>query len=115
STGLATAWNPNANSTVWSLALDGNTLYVGGDFTNIGGAARNRIAALDVSTGTATSWNPSSDGSVKTVLVPHYDDDFYFIFAGGDFTNIGGSNRNRLAVLNKSGVAESWDPNANGT
>ena len=42
-------WNPDADSTVYALALshDGQTLYVGGDFTSIGGQTRNRIAALD--------------------------------------------------------------------
>jgi hypothetical protein len=45
--GLATAWNPAPNSSVFALVVSGGTVYAGGDFTSIGGQARNRIAALD--------------------------------------------------------------------
>ena len=53
---LDTAFDPNANGSVWSIATqaDGKIL-VGGDFTNIGGQPRNGIARL----------NP--DGSVDPV------------------------------------------------
>ncbi len=57
-TGRATAWNPNANGIIYSLAISGNTVYVGGTFTSIGGQTRNSIAALDATTGAATAWNP---------------------------------------------------------
>jgi len=33
------------------MVLYGNTLYVGGDFTTIGGKVRNKIAAIDVTNG----------------------------------------------------------------
>ena len=46
-TGAATAWDPNANNTVYALAVNGVTVYAGGYFTSIGGQARNSIAALD--------------------------------------------------------------------
>ena len=44
---LDTAFNPNANASIYSIALqtDGKIL-VGGIFTNIGGQARNGIARL---------------------------------------------------------------------
>ena len=32
-----------------------------GDISQIGGQARNRIAALDAATGAATAWNPNSN------------------------------------------------------
>src|SRR2546427_12849804 len=44
--GAATAWNPNANNVVYTLAVSGSTVYAGGGFTGIGGPARNRIAAI---------------------------------------------------------------------
>ncbi|MNT74182.1 hypothetical protein D3C72_2129790 [compost metagenome] len=43
-TGLATSWDPDANSAVNSIATVGSTVYVGGAFTTISGQARNRIA-----------------------------------------------------------------------
>ena len=47
-TGLATAWDPNASNTVTTIAINGSTVYAGGSFGSIGGQTRNRIAALDV-------------------------------------------------------------------
>ncbi|MCU1375007.1 MAG: hypothetical protein JWO68_2293, partial [Actinomycetia bacterium] len=53
---LDTAWNPNpfGGVLVNALAVDGTTLYAGGNFTTantIGGQARNRLAAIDITPG----------------------------------------------------------------
>ena len=45
--GLATPWNPDANSSVNSLAITDSIVYVGGFFTNIGGTVRNRIGSIE--------------------------------------------------------------------
>jgi hypothetical protein len=50
-TGLATAFNPNADSFVCLLAVAGGTVYAGGYFTTIGGQTRNNLVALDAATG----------------------------------------------------------------
>ena len=70
-TGNATSWDPNANERVFALAVQGSTVYAGGEFTIIGGATRNRLAALN-DTGNATSWDPGNldtDGPVKALAV----------------------------------------------
>lgn len=56
-TGSATPWNPDANSTVNALAIAGNTVYAGGSFTTIGGTLRSGVAALtaDISTAVLVS------------------------------------------------------------
>ena len=41
-----------------AVSSDGKTVYVGGYFENIGGQARDGIAAIDAETGIATNWNP---------------------------------------------------------
>ena len=69
STGNATSWNPNDNTGFFGsglsvLAVSGNTVYAGGNFTTMGGQSRNNIAALDASTGIPTVWNPNANGSV---------------------------------------------------
>src|SRR5437667_5149455 len=55
---LDTAFNPNSNDTVYSMALqaDGKIL-VGGNFTSIGGQPRNRIARLDPPAALADSFD----------------------------------------------------------
>ena len=115
---VITSWAPdaNVNGFVRTMVMsgDGLTLYVGGDFTSIGGKTRNRIAALDVGTDTnnATVWNPNADGSVRTLIRSSNT-----LYAGGDFVSIGGKNRNRIAALNTLidiSNATEWDPDSNG-
>lgn len=111
-TGLATGWNPTSDQFVHSLAIRGSTIYAGGEFTVIGGQTRSRIAALDVATGAATAWNPNAGGGpfpfVRTIAMSGGG-----IYAGGQFTTIGGFTRNCIAALDAgSGVATGWNPNA---
>ena len=111
STGLATTWNPNASNAVNTIAINGSTVYVGGNFTSIGGQTRNRIAALDASTGLATAWNPNASNTVTTIAINGST-----VYAGGTFTSIGGQTRNRIAALDAAtGLATAWDPNAGST
>ena len=63
--GQATSWNPDADGYVYALAVTGSTVYAGGNFSAIGGQARNHIAALDATTGAATSWNPNATATVR--------------------------------------------------
>jgi len=101
-------WNPNANGSVHALAVSGSTVYVGGEFTNIGGQTRNNIAALDASTGNATTWDPNANFKVVALAVSGST-----VYAGGYFTYIGGQTRNTIAALDAStGNATAWDPNA---
>jgi hypothetical protein len=118
-TGAAMPWNPDAiwgdwHGSINALALSGSTLYVGGDFDHIGGQPRSNIAALDVGTGLATAWDPEpSSAGYATVYALAVSGST--IYAGGDFTSIGGQSRNRIAALNvDTGLATAWDPNPNG-
>ncbi len=114
STGLLTAWDPNANGgivnagVVNAIAVSDSTVYVGGNFTRIGGQPRNNIAALDASTGNPKLWNPDANFSVTALVV--YSSRLY---VGGLFTSIGGQIRNNIAALDTTtGTATSWNPNA---
>ena len=55
---LDAAFNPNANGTVYSIALqaDGKIVVGGSFYSDIGGQSRNHIARLDATTGLADSF-----------------------------------------------------------
>lgn len=111
---LDTGFDPNANNSVYSIALqpDGKIL-VGGAFNganSIGGQTRNRIARLDPTTGSADSFDPSANGLVTAIALQADGK----IVVGGTFQNIGGQPRNYIARLDTSGMADpSFDPHAN--
>jgi uncharacterized delta-60 repeat protein len=112
-TGLADSFDPNADSWVFSVAVqaDGKIL-AGGWFESIGGQARNYIARLDAVTGLADSFNPDADnGSVIYSIVVQADGK---VLVGGIFSFIGGQPRNSMARLDAaSGLADSFNPNVN--
>ena len=110
-TGLADAFNPNADGEVKAIAVqaDGKIL-AGGGFATIGGQPRIRIARLDPITGTADSFNPNANNPVQAIAVQADGK----ILVGGQFSNVGGQPRNRIARLDPlTGTADAFNPNAN--
>jgi hypothetical protein len=90
------------------LTLEGSTLYLGGNFSQVYGQNRSYIAAIDVSTNTLLPWNPNANSFVHAIQVVGTT-----VYAGGEFSNIGGQTRNYLAALNTTtGAATSWVPPA---
>jgi hypothetical protein len=66
--------DPTNPQIVRALAVANGVLYVGGQFTTIGGQARASLAALDPVTGAVESWNPAlgldpNFGSVEVDVV----------------------------------------------
>ncbi len=117
----ATTWNPNASGTVHSIApsCDGNTVYLGGEFTSFtySGTAKIRryLGEIDIGTGNATNWSPngpSGGGIVRTLELSCAGATTNAIYAGGDFTDIGGTTRNYIAEIDSSGSRTSWNPSA---
>ncbi len=81
------------NSTARTLAVIGNDLYVGGDFTTAGGTPAENIAKWN-----GTSWSALGSGmnngvSALTVIGTE-------LYAGGQFTSAGGVPANRIAKWN---------------
>jgi hypothetical protein len=63
----------------------------------VNGLVRNRLAAIDPATGEVDlTWNPNVNNMVST-LAPSSDG--RRIFAGGSFTSVGGTTRNRFAAI----------------
>jgi len=102
------AWNPGANRTVESLALDAanGQLYVGGLFSTVGGLPRNAIARVSTSGTVDPTWDPDADyGELYTptvgAMVIGGDGHLY---VGGGFFSIGGLSVTGLAKLSTSGT-----------
>ena len=93
-TGDATSWNPGAfppasgapSGHVDAVTVSGRTVYVGGDFSKVGGQHRDNLAAIDAVTGEATSWNPrvagDAAGQVEAIGVGGRT-----VYAGGAFNS----------------------------
>ncbi|HOD15751.1 MAG: delta-60 repeat domain-containing protein [Spirochaetes bacterium] len=112
-TNNATSWAPVPNSYIYSIVVSGSTVYVCGGFSSIAGQPRGGIAALDAAgNGTtvpyALGWNPNSSGNVYSIAVTEDT-----VYAGGNYTTIGGASRSRIAALDRTtGLATAWDPDA---
>lgn len=86
--------NAQINAVSYS-SFDGN-LYVGGDFTSIGGVSANRIACWDGNTW--TNLGTGMNASVKDIVC----DSSGNMYAGGSFTTAGGVTVNHVAKWNGS-------------
>jgi hypothetical protein len=62
-------WSAGTDGPVRALALSGSTLYVGGEFYNIGPEWIPYLAAVNVTSGTVASWNPNCGGSVYALAL----------------------------------------------
>ncbi|KTD38826.1 hypothetical protein Lmor_0229 [Legionella moravica] len=103
---------PRVNSDVFTVISDGTGgWFIGGDFTQVGGVARNRIAHILSDYTVDVQFNPNANSTVRALIL-----DGSTIYVGGDFTSIGGLVRNHIAALDMgTGQATAWNPNANST
>ncbi len=91
---------------------DGKVL-IGGLFSSVLGVSRNNIARLNTDGTLDTGFDPNANGRVYSIAVQTDGK----ILVGGYFNgpnSIGGQSRNRIARLDPAtGLADSFDPNAN--
>ncbi len=59
----------NVAVSIETMAYNNDILYIAGLFDNVGGQAKNGLAAIQISSGTVLSWNPSPGGNVTNLLV----------------------------------------------
>jgi hypothetical protein len=117
---------PQTNGTVYALAIVGNTVYAGGQFTSArpygspagtNEAARKNLLAFDLTTGALLPWAPVVAGTpftgtadfctktatgqtlCDTVFRIRSSPDGSRIYVGGDFTSINGTARYRVAAF----------------
>lgn len=106
------SWQTNGR--VRTIVYSGNTVYLGGDFTqvlppaSVGGApvARNHVAAFDATTGDLLPWDPETDAPVWSLDVSGST-----VYLGGKFTSVAGQPRGHAAAVDANTAAVlPWDP-----
>ncbi len=110
--GVDPFWAPTTDAPVRTLLLSGSDVIVGGDFTQISGVTRGRIAKVNATTGAVNpNWKPNADeGPVLAMVL-----DGSRLVVGGNFLQVGALNRTRLAMIDvESGAVTSWAPSVNG-
>lgn len=109
STGTMTTWNPGANAQIRALAVspDGTRVYVGGDFTQVAGQNRSRIAAFSATTGQLiSSFAPPVGYTVNDVVATNDT-----VYVAGNFAGVGSQPRANLAAFDAgSGALLGWAP-----
>ena len=76
----------------------------GGSFDSVGGASRTRLAETDRASGAAHDWNPAADGAVFAAMCSPVSNRCdiagnRMLAVGGQFANVGGVSRSRLAFF----------------
>ncbi|HET7224697.1 MAG TPA: PQQ-binding-like beta-propeller repeat protein [Candidatus Eisenbacteria bacterium] len=101
---------PNNVPIVFTLASDGKSIYVGGQFDQIGGRTRHYAAELGMRTGSATDWNPDPNRIVYALGACDS-----LIYMGGEFKTVGAHRIHNIAALDlATGQAKDWNANMDG-
>lgn len=109
-TGAVLPWNPNANATVQTIAVDGPTAVLGGSFTKLAGKTAGRLAGVDATTG-ARLWSIKPDKQVNDIAIREG-----IVYAGGAFTAVGATLRPYLVAVDEhsGALVPAWAASADG-
>jgi len=105
-TGELLRWNPRVDGTVWAIAVWKRRVYLGGDFSSVGGRRRSNLAAVDGVTGKLLKWAPKANGEVRSFRF----DAAGRLYVGGSFSKVNGAPRERLAQIDRRGELTPWAP-----
>ena len=110
-TAAPTDWDPSAaglygSNGVYAMAMNGNTIFVGGNFGIMNAQPRNNLAAFDLTSGVVTAWNPNSGGEIRTIVTANNT-----VYVGGTFQSMGMQTRHNVAAVDMlSGTLMGWNP-----
>jgi hypothetical protein len=116
STGATVPPFPKVNGEIHAVVSDGfGGWFIGGAFTVVGTESRNYIARI-LSSGAVSTWYPTNGANAPVrALALAVNASGRTLYAGGDFTSIGGGQRSYVAALNAStGAVKTWNPGADG-
>lgn len=92
-------------------SADGNTVYIAGNFSNVGGVTVGRVAAINVQTCSVLPLRPNTIGSFVYGITVHENT----LYIAGAFHSVAGQQRDYFAALNATtGALLPWTANADG-
>ncbi len=101
-------WNPRisiSSTGIEALAVSGDTLYIGGMFSDVDGVSRSNAAAVRISDASLLEWNPNASDDVFDIAISTST-----VFIGGSFTSVGGVSHSRIAEVDAmTGVPTTWN------
>ncbi len=101
------------NGHVFAVARSGNTLYIGGEFTQVG-PPTGPLGSIGGSSGAADPSFPKVTGGNATIYTI-VSDGAGGEYIGGNFLHVGGLPRSNIAhVLASGAVDPAWNPNVSG-
>lgn len=110
-TPTATSWNPDVRGSGIlgnTITRRGDTVYLGGTFTNVAGQSRRHLAALNAADASLRSWAPTFGSPLDAVQDVAATAEA--IYVAGSFTNVGGKFRAGLVALDPQTAAPlNWD------
>ncbi|MBE7498473.1 MAG: cadherin-like beta sandwich domain-containing protein [Verrucomicrobiaceae bacterium] len=114
---LDTAFNPNVNSGVTTMAVQPDQkILISGFFSGVNSTTRNRVARVNLDGTLDTTFNPNANGDVYSMALQADGK----VVLGGNFTTLqpnGAASptpRNRIARLNADGTLDTaFNPDAN--
>jgi Domain of unknown function (DUF5122) beta-propeller len=119
-TGEATDFNANVVNEgfgvgVAALVVSGETLYLGGNFTEVGGQSRVMGASVNAATGAVTSWNPELGVTLETeyYAIDRLAVNGSSVFLAGSYYGFaGGAGWKTILVADSAstGKKTSWNP-----
>ena len=99
----------STNVKVYAIVKNGNTVYIGGQFTSVGRGMPYAVP-INKSSNDAVIYTAQPNGPVRAII----EDGSGGWYIGGEFTQVAGQPRNRLARINADGTLNPWNPDCNG-
>jgi hypothetical protein len=120
--GLAMPWAPRLQLVgggviglrVLALCRSGDSLVVGGRFTQVDGLARRCLAAFDLNSGAVTSFDLQIASTLGVPLVNALEEEDGILYAAGFFARAGSVERNHLLAFDLVHGLQAWNPRADG-
>jgi len=105
-------WNPAPSGEIFSLAVSGNRVYVGGQFGLIGGQPKRELAAVDLVTGAFLDWPVDGVGGGTVMAIAP---SVFSVYVGGWFSLVTESRPVNAAHFGAlTGTVQPWTGGADG-